>query len=142
MEKSRLSHPFLKRLEQGVVLADGAMGTLLYERGITFDRSFDLLNLQEPALVQSIHRDYIRAGAELIETNTFGANRVRLAAHGEVQDARRVNRAGAQLARNAREEVGEAVFVAGGGRGARENPAPRRARPAGRGRPGFGGAGE
>ncbi|HZE19776.1 MAG TPA: bifunctional homocysteine S-methyltransferase/methylenetetrahydrofolate reductase, partial [Candidatus Angelobacter sp.] len=108
-----MSHPFLKRLEQGVVLADGAMGTLLYERGITFDRSFDLLNIQEPALVQSIHRDYIRAGAELIETNTFGANRIRLAAHGEVEDARRVNRVGAQLARNAREEVGEAVFVAG-----------------------------
>jgi methionine synthase / methylenetetrahydrofolate reductase (NADH) len=106
-------NPFLKRLEEGVVLADGAMGTLLYERGITFDRSFDLLNLQEPALVQSIHRDYIRAGAELIETNTFGASRIRLAAHGESQHARRVNRAGAQLARNAREEVGEAVFVAG-----------------------------
>src|SRR5437867_9379198 len=113
MEPSNLKHPFLKRLEEGVVLADGAMGTLLYERGIPFDRSFDLLNLQEPALVHSIHRDYIRAGAELIETNTFGANRVRLAAHGEVEDARRVNRAGAQLARNAREEVGEAVFVAG-----------------------------
>ncbi len=106
-------NPFLKRLEQGVVLADGAMGTVLYERGITFDRSFDLLNLQEPALVQSIHRDYIRAGAELIETNTFGASRIRLASHGESQDARRVNRVGAQLARNAREEVGEAVFVAG-----------------------------
>ncbi|HYQ88623.1 MAG TPA: homocysteine S-methyltransferase family protein, partial [Candidatus Binatia bacterium] len=108
-----MSHPFLKRLEQGVVLADGAMGTVLYDRGITFDRSFDLLNIQEPALVQSIHRDYIRAGAELIETNTFGASRIRLAAHGESQDARRVNRVGAQLARNAREEVGEAVFVAG-----------------------------
>src|SRR6266850_4414124 len=114
MERPSLKHPFLKRLEQGVVLADGAMGTILYDRGITFDRSFDLLNLQEPALVQSIHRDYIRAGAELIETNTFGASRIRLAAHGgEIHDARRVNRAGAQLARNAREEVGEAVFVAG-----------------------------
>src|SRR5690349_4005414 len=113
MEKSRLSHPFLKRLEQGVVLADGAMGTLLYDRGITFDRSFDLLNIQEPALVQSIHRDYIRAAAELIETKPSGASRIRLAAHGESQDARRVNRVGAQLARNAREEVGEAVFVAG-----------------------------
>jgi len=109
-----LSHPFLERLHKGVVLADGAMGTLLYERGITFDRSFDLLNIQEPGLVQSIHRDYIRAGAELIETNTFGASRIRLASHGgETQDARRVNRAGAQLARNAREEVGESVFVAG-----------------------------
>ncbi|HEY2924968.1 MAG TPA: bifunctional homocysteine S-methyltransferase/methylenetetrahydrofolate reductase [Candidatus Eisenbacteria bacterium] len=108
-----MSHPFLKRIEQGVVLADGAMGTLLYERGITFDRSFDLLNIQEPALVQSIHRDYIRAGAELIETNTFGASRIRLATHGAGDEARRVNRAGGQLARNAREEVGEAVFVAG-----------------------------
>src|SRR5438093_6292891 len=113
MELPSLKNPFLKRLEEGVVLADGAMGTLLYERGIPFDRSFDLPNLQEPALVQSIHRDYIRAGAELIETNTFGASRIRLAAHGESTDARRVNRAGAQLARNAREEVGEAVFVAG-----------------------------
>jgi len=114
MERPSLKHPFLQRLEQGVVLADGAMGTILYDRGIPFDRSFDLLNVQEPALVQSIHRDYIRAGAELIETNTFGASRIRLAAHGgEIHDARRVNRAGAQLARNAREEVGEAVFLAG-----------------------------
>src|SRR2546425_10334600 len=90
MELPSLKNPFLKRLEEGVVLADGAMGTLLYDRGITFDRSFDLLNLQEPALVQSIHRDYIRAGAELIETNTFGASRIRLASHGESTDARRV----------------------------------------------------
>jgi homocysteine S-methyltransferase len=89
------------------------MGTLLYERGIPFDRSFDLLNLTDAAIVQGIHRDYIRAGAELIETNTFGANRFRLAAHGANESARRVSRAGAQLARNAREEVGESVFVAG-----------------------------
>jgi homocysteine S-methyltransferase len=117
MEEARaemkMRHPFLQRLEQGVVLADGAMGTLLYDRGIPFDRSFDLLNLSDPALVQGIHRDYIRAGAQLIETNTFGANRFRLASHGAAEDARRVNRAGAQIARNAREEVGEAVFVAG-----------------------------
>src|SRR3990172_5697354 len=108
-----MTHPFLQRLERGVVLADGAMGTLLYERGIPFDRSFDLLNISDPQLVQGIHRDYIRAGSELIETNTFGANRFRLAAHGAAETARQVNRAGAQLARNAREEVGEAVFVAG-----------------------------
>jgi homocysteine S-methyltransferase len=108
-----VSHPFLTRLERGPILADGAMGTLLYERGIPFDRSFDLLNLTDAAIVQGIHRDYIRAGAELIETNTFGANRFRLAAHGANESARRVSRAGAQLARNAREEVGESVFVAG-----------------------------
>src|SRR5678815_1011750 len=107
------SHPFLKRLTTSVVLADGAMGTYLYERGIPFDRSFDLLNLTDPALIQAVHREYIRAGAEVIETNTFGGNRYRLAAHGATESARRVNRAGAQIARNAREEVGEAVFVAG-----------------------------
>src|SRR5438552_12108040 len=108
-----MNHPFLTRLERGPVLADGAMGTYLYERGIPFDRSFDLLNLTDAPLVQAVHRDYIRAGAELVETNTFGANRYRLAAHGATESARVVNRAGAQLARNAREEVGEAVFVAG-----------------------------
>jgi homocysteine S-methyltransferase len=108
-----VKHPFLERIEKGVVLGDGAMGTLLYERGIPFDRSFDMLNLTDPDLVRGIHREYIRAGAELIETNTFGANRPRLAAHGAEEDARRVARAGAQVARQAREEVGEAVFVAG-----------------------------
>ena len=82
-----MNHPFLTRIERGPILADGAMGTYLYERGIPFDRSFDLLNLTDAPLVQAVHRDYIRAGAELIETNTFGANRIRLAAHGEVQDA-------------------------------------------------------
>ncbi len=108
-----MKHPFLERLERGVVLADGAMGTLLYERGISFDRSFDLLNLTDPELIRKIHREYIRAGAEVIETNTFGGNCLRLAAHGAAHEARRVCRAGAQLARNAREEAGEAVFVAG-----------------------------
>ncbi len=108
-----MTHPFLERIARGVVLADGAMGTYLYERGIPFDRSFDLLNLTDAALIQAVHREYIRAGAEVIETNTFGANRYRLAAHGATETARKVNRAGAQIARNAREEVGEAVFVAG-----------------------------
>jgi len=110
---ARARHPFLARLDQGVLLADGAMGTLLYDKGIPFDRSFDALNLTDPALIQSVHREYIRAGAEVIETNTFGANRFRLAAHGVTDSARQVNRAGAQVARNAREEVGESVFVAG-----------------------------
>ncbi|MGE5179590.1 MAG: bifunctional homocysteine S-methyltransferase/methylenetetrahydrofolate reductase [Bacteroidota bacterium] len=109
----RARHPFLARLAQGVLLADGAMGTFLYDRGIPFDRSFDALNLSDPALIQSVHREYIRAGAEVIETNTFGANRFRLAAHGVSHDPRQVNRAGAQIARNAREEIGDPVFVAG-----------------------------
>ncbi|HEX7077622.1 MAG TPA: bifunctional homocysteine S-methyltransferase/methylenetetrahydrofolate reductase [Candidatus Eisenbacteria bacterium] len=110
---TRSRHPFLARLSQGVVLADGAMGTFLYEKGIPFDRSFDQLNLTDPALVQAVHREYIRAGAEVIETNTFGANRFRLLAHGVPDAPRRIARAGAQIARNAREEVGETVFVAG-----------------------------
>ena len=110
---ARARHPFLARLDQGILLADGAMGTLLYDKGIPFDRSFDALNLTDPALVQSVHREYIRAGAEVIETNTFGANRFRLAAHGVTDAPSRVNRAGAQVARNAREEIGETVFVAG-----------------------------
>jgi homocysteine S-methyltransferase len=109
----RSSQPFLDRLARGPLLADGAMGTLLYDKGIPFDRSFDALNLLEPALVQSIHREYLRAGAELIETNTFGANRFRLASHGVTDAPRVVAREGARLARNAREEVGEAAFVAG-----------------------------
>jgi len=110
---ARARHPFLARLSQGILLADGAMGTLLYDKGIPFDRSFDALNLTDPALIQSVHREYIRAGAEVIETNTFGANRFRLAAHGVTDSPRQVNRAGAQIARNAREELGEPVFVAG-----------------------------
>ncbi len=108
-----MTHPFLERLMREPLLADGAMGTLLYERGISFDRSFDLLNLTEPERVRAIHREYIQAGADVIETNTFGGNRHRLAAHGAAQDARLVCRAGARLARAAREEAGEPVFVAG-----------------------------
>ena len=73
--------PLLTRLAQGPLLADGAMGTLLFERGIPYERSFDALNRSDAALIESIHRDYLQAGAELIETNTFGANRMRLAAH-------------------------------------------------------------
>jgi methionine synthase / methylenetetrahydrofolate reductase (NADH) len=108
-----VTHPFLERLKREPLLADGAMGTLLYERGISFDRSFDLLNLTDPERVRAVHREYIRAGAEVIETNTFGGNRQRLAAHGAAQEARVVCRAGARIAREAREEAGEPVFVAG-----------------------------
>jgi methionine synthase I (cobalamin-dependent)/5,10-methylenetetrahydrofolate reductase len=107
------THPFIERLARGPIVADGAMGTFLYDKGIPFDRSFDAINLVDPALIQSVHREYLRAGAELIETNTFGANRFRLGAHGVTESARLVAREGARIARNAREEVGEAAFVAG-----------------------------
>jgi methionine synthase / methylenetetrahydrofolate reductase (NADH) len=105
--------PFLERLKQGPVLADGATGTLLYERGVAFDQSFDELNLSRPEVVEALHRDYLVAGAELIETNTFGANPVRLAAHGLEDRARLIARQGVKIARTAREIVGVNAFVAG-----------------------------
>jgi homocysteine S-methyltransferase len=89
------------------------MGTMLYARGIPFDRSFDEVNLSDPALVSSIHRDYLAAGAEVIETNTFGANRVRLGQHGFEAKVHEVARRGARLARDAREVAGVSAFVAG-----------------------------
>jgi len=103
----------LARLAQGPLLADGAMGTRLYERGIPFDQCFDELNRSQPALVESIHREYLAAGAELIETNTFGANAVRLAAHGLEAEAGLLARQGVRVARAAREIVGVNAFVAG-----------------------------
>ncbi|HEX7594287.1 MAG TPA: bifunctional homocysteine S-methyltransferase/methylenetetrahydrofolate reductase [Anaerolineae bacterium] len=108
-----ISNPFLDRLKRGPILADGAMGTLLYARGISFERCFDELNLSNPALVQEIHREYIHAGAEIIETNTFGANRFKLAHHGLESQVREINLRGVKIAREAREIAGEAAFVLG-----------------------------
>ncbi|HEY6868024.1 MAG TPA: bifunctional homocysteine S-methyltransferase/methylenetetrahydrofolate reductase [Candidatus Eisenbacteria bacterium] len=108
-----MSSTLMARLAQGPLLADGAMGTRLYERGIPFDQCFDELNLSQPALVEGIHREYLAAGAELIETNTFGANAVRLAAHGLEDRAALLARQGAKVARAAREVAGVNAFVAG-----------------------------
>src|SRR6185295_2248803 len=105
--------PFLERLERGPLIADGAMGSQLYARGVQYDRCFDELNLTDPSLVQRIHREYIRAGAELIETNTYGANRFKLAQYGLEDRVRDINFRAVKLAREAREECGEAVFLAG-----------------------------
>src|SRR5262245_15599773 len=108
-----MSSPFLDRLRRGPLVADGAMGTQLYARGIPFDQSFDALNLSQPALVEQVHREYLQAGAELIETNTFGANPVRLGPHGLEAKSSLIARQGAKLARAAREIVGHPAFVAG-----------------------------
>ncbi|HYM81293.1 MAG TPA: bifunctional homocysteine S-methyltransferase/methylenetetrahydrofolate reductase [Candidatus Limnocylindria bacterium] len=105
--------PFLARLAQGPLVGDGAMGTILNQRGIPFDQSFDELNLSKPTLVESVHRDYLAAGAELIETNTFGTNAVRLAPHGLSEKVRLIARQGVKVARAAREIVGVNAFVAG-----------------------------
>ena len=102
-----------RRLAAGPLLCDGAMGTLLYARGVSADACFDVLNLNNPRVIQSIHADYIAAGADCIETNTFGANRFKLAAHGLDGQVRDINRRGAALARDVRESAGRDVFVLG-----------------------------
>ncbi len=106
-------HPFVERLRGGVLLADGAMGTELYARGVEMHHCFEAINLTDPELVQEIHLDYLRAGAEMIETNTFGANRTKLAAHDLTDELYRINRQGARLARYARDTAGSTAFIAG-----------------------------
>jgi homocysteine S-methyltransferase len=92
------------------MVADGAMGTMLYARGVFINRCFDELNLSAPAMVSQIHEEYVKAGAEILETNTFGANRFRLAAFGMAEKLRDINHAGIKLARAASPD---GVFVAG-----------------------------
>jgi len=101
----------LSRIKQSPVLCDGAMGTLLYAKGIFINRSYDELNLSQPDLIRGIHHDYLQAGAEIIETNTFGANSFRLARHSLADKVRNINRAGARLAREAAKSFD--VWVAG-----------------------------
>ncbi|MBV9279779.1 MAG: homocysteine S-methyltransferase family protein, partial [Chloroflexi bacterium] len=109
-----MDHPFRQRLrDTKVIVADGAMGTELYARGVDYDQCVDAQNLARPDLVEQVHREYIQAGAELIETNTFGGNRFRLATYGLEDRVTEINARGARIARGAREVCGEAVFVAG-----------------------------
>jgi homocysteine S-methyltransferase len=102
-----------QRLHRGPLLADGAMGTMLYARGVPLDACFDVLNLHDPKTVQGIHQEYVAAGADLLETNTFGANRFKLAVHGLEGRVRDINRAGVRLARDVRETMGRDVLVLG-----------------------------
>jgi homocysteine S-methyltransferase len=89
------------------------MGTQIYARGISFERCFDQLNLTDPELIKAIHLDYVAAGAEIIETNTFGANRYRLQEHGLEHKVHDINRAGAKLAREVRDMSEQPIFLAG-----------------------------
>ena len=104
---------FLDRVEESVLLCDGAMGTMLYARGIYINRCFDELNLSQPDLVKDVHVDYLRAGAEIIESNTFGANRFKLLPHGLEDKVSEINRAGVELARKAIETTHRDAYVAG-----------------------------
>ncbi|MGA3087755.1 MAG: bifunctional homocysteine S-methyltransferase/methylenetetrahydrofolate reductase [Terriglobales bacterium] len=101
----------IERLKQSPVLCDGAMGTLLYAKGIFINRCYDELNLSQPELIRGVHHDYLHAGAEIIETNTFGANSFRLARHSLADRVRDINLAGAHVAREAAKSFD--VWVAG-----------------------------
>jgi len=101
---------FREQLAHRAMVADGAMGTMLYARGVFINRCFDELNLSAPEMVRQIHQEYVKAGAEILETNTFGANRMRLGAFGFAEKLRAINQAGVRLAREAAREN---AFVAG-----------------------------
>ncbi|HUA59938.1 MAG TPA: homocysteine S-methyltransferase family protein, partial [Verrucomicrobiae bacterium] len=101
---------FRQQLQSRVLVADGAMGTMLYARGVFINRCFDELNLSSADLVRQIHQEYVKAGAEILETNTFGATRPRLGAFGLAPKVREINHAGVRLAR---ECAARDVFVAG-----------------------------
>ena len=108
-----MEHLLLTQLQQRPVLCDGAMGSLLYARGIAYEQCFDALNLSHPELIQGIHSEYISAGAQIIETNTFGANRAKLEAFNLGDKVRDINFRAVKLVREAREISGLPIFIAG-----------------------------
>jgi homocysteine S-methyltransferase len=95
------------------ILSDGAMGTLLHLHGAQMKGTFEALNLENPALVAQVHADYINAGSQIIQTNTFGANRFKLAQHGLADKVMEINKAGVELARQVISDSGKDVLVAG-----------------------------
>lgn len=105
-----MREPFLEKIEKRALVCDGAMGTMLYSKGISLNHCFDELNLTMPHLVKEVHLGYVKAGAEVLETNTFGANRFRLQKFELGDKVREINLAGARLAR---EVAGDDLYVAG-----------------------------
>ena len=101
---------FLERIQHEILVGDGAIGTMLYAKGVALDANFEHLNLVKPDLVRELHQEYVVAGAQVIETNTFGANRLKLGTIGLAHKLGAINRRGAELAREA---AGRHVFVAG-----------------------------
>ena len=108
-----MTNKFLDILASQTLLADGAMGTMLHTRGVGFDKCFDELNLTNPSAVAEIHREYIEAGAQLIITNTFGANRFKLTKHGLQDDVAEINKASVDLAKRVVAASFKDVLVAG-----------------------------
>src|SRR6185312_16099245 len=110
-------NPFAEIFDERPVLADGAMGTVLYSRGVPISRCYDELNLSDPGMILAVHEDYLQAGAEILETNTFGANRIRLGLHGLAGKVAEINTAGVRIARQAvaqlKEKQGGEAWVGG-----------------------------
>src|ERR1022692_3179120 len=107
----KMPQNFQERLQRAPVLCDGAMGTLLYSKGIFINRCYDELNVSQPELIRGVHHEYLQAGAEIIETNTFGANSFRLGRHTLADRVWDINVAGARLAHEAAKSFD--VWVAG-----------------------------
>jgi methionine synthase I (cobalamin-dependent)/5,10-methylenetetrahydrofolate reductase len=105
--------PLLEKLSTTTLLADGAMGTMLHTYGIEFEQCFDELNLTQPGAVADVHRAYLDAGAQIIETNTFGANRYKLVRHGLESKVRQINAAAVSIAREVVEKANGDIYVAG-----------------------------
>ena len=101
---------FEEYFKENLVLLDGAMGSLIYEKGVFIDKCYDELNLSRPDLIRSIHDEYLQAGAKVIETNTYGANRFKLKSHNLLEEIEEINITGVTLAREA---AGENAYVAG-----------------------------
>lgn len=108
-----MSTSFLNQLSTAPLLADGAMGTMLHAYGVEFTQSFDELNLTHPTAVAAVHQAYLKAGAQIIETNTFGANRYKLARHGLETKVRQINAAAVSIARGVVADSTQPAFVAG-----------------------------
>ena len=102
--------PYLERLKKGILLFDGAMGTLLYSRGVFLNRCYEETVITQSSLVKQIHRDYINAGAQAIETNSFGANPIKLGGYGLAESTEEINRTSVKIAR---EVAGDDIYVAG-----------------------------
>jgi len=102
--------PFEEAIAERVLVCDGAMGTMLYAKGVFINKSFDALNLTDPDLVAQVHDEYVRAGADIVETNTFGANRIKLGSFGLGDQLHAINAEGARIARRA---AGDRAYVAG-----------------------------
>jgi len=107
------TNPFLSSLAHGHLLCDGGMGTQLYAYGVQYEHCFDNQNLTQPILVERVHRAYLAAGAQVIETNTFSANAHKLAHFGLADKVQSIARAGAKVARAAREVAGVEALIAG-----------------------------